>query len=175
MGPGCTYRSAQERSPRGGVFPSRRVRTRLDHGPTRLRLDSNGHLFICDTRNHAIRRLDRDGNITTYAGTGDLGYSGDGGPAKLAELNAPYDLIFSPNGDLYVADTGNSVIRRIDGSGMISTVVGVGSAGFSGDQGPADACELDRASGVTFAPDGSMWISDTFNNRVRRVAGFPQR
>jgi len=140
--------------------------------PTRLRLGPDEALYICDTGNHCIRRVDRDGVLSTFAGTGRLGYTGDGGPAAEARLNTPYDLVFAPNGDLYVADTGNSVIRRVGGDGTIMTVVGDGAAGFAGDGADAERCELNRPSGVTFGPDGAMWISDTFNNRVRRVAGF---
>jgi streptogramin lyase len=142
------------------------------NGPTRLRLDDAGNLYICDTENHVIRRLARDGIITTFAGTGALGYSGDDGPAGAAQLHTPYDVRFSPAGDLYVADTGNNVIRRITPDGIITTVVGTGGPGFAGDGGDARACQLDRPSSVTFDPEGAMWISDTFNQRVRRIADF---
>lgn len=140
--------------------------------PTRLRVGPDGALYICDTGNHCIRRVAPEGVISTFAGSGRLGYSGDGGPAAAARLNTPYDIAFAPNGDLYVADTGNSVIRRVDSAGIITTVVGSGTAGFSGDGAGAGGCQLNRASGVTFGPDGAMWISDTYNNRVRRVAEF---
>lgn len=141
-------------------------------GPTRLRRGADGALLICDTRNHAIRRVDRDGIISTIAGDGTPGYSGDGRPAIAARLNSPYDIALAPEGALLIADTGNNVIRRIDRDGVITTVVGKGTAGYAGDEADAAACELDGPSGVTIAPDGSLWISDTFNNRVRRVAGF---
>ena len=139
--------------------------------PTRIRADDEGRLYICDTRNHRIRRIELDGTITTMAGTGVRGHSGDGGPAGDAELNSPHDLRFAGD-DLLVADAGNNVIRKIDGSGVISTVVGTGEAGFSGDEGDARQCLLNRPSGITFAPDGSLWIADTFNQRIRRVAEF---
>jgi sugar lactone lactonase YvrE len=84
----------------------------------------------------------------------------------------PYDLKFAPNGDLYIADTGNNVIRRIDAEGMISTVVGTGVEGYAGDEGPGIDCEMDGPSGIKFDVRGSMWIADTFNQRVRRVADF---
>jgi len=142
-------------------------------GPTHMALDAQGRLFICDTNNHAIRRLDRDGVIRTIAGTGEAGYSGDGGPAVSAALNQPFDVRFSPQGDLYIADRDNNVIRRIDSAGNIETVVGTGGRGFAGDGGDARECMLNRASGIKFAPDGSLWIADTYNQRVRRVAGFP--
>lgn len=140
-------------------------------GPTRLQTDVDGDLYFCDTDNHVVRRL-RDGVITTVAGTGQPGYSGDGGPAEQAQLNAPYDLRFSPAGDLYVADTGNNVIRRVDANGVVTTVVGSGAQGFDGDGGEARAARLNRPSGINFSADGSLWIADTFNQRVRRVARF---
>jgi len=142
------------------------------NGPTRMRLDGAGNLYICDTDNHVIRRLDTGGVISTFAGTGTAGYSGDGGPAALAQLNLPYDMVFAPGGDIYVADSGNNVIRRIDRQGVVTTVVGDGTAGFAGDRGEAASCALKFPMSLAFAADGSMWIPDTFNQRVRRVALF---
>jgi len=141
------------------------------NSPTRMRLDAGGNLYFCDTNNHAVRRVDKSGIITTVAGTGTLGYSGDNGPATAARLNTPYDLRFAPNGDLYVADTGNNVIRRIDHSGVVTTVVGIGIGGFAGDGTEARLARLNHPSGINFDSDGSLWIADTFNERVRRVAG----
>jgi len=142
------------------------------HNPTRVRLDAEGNLFICDVQNSAIRRLGLDGVITTFAGSGAAGYSGDGGPAGQAVLNKPYDLRFAPNGDIYIADTGNHRIRRITPDGTITTVVGTGDKGFAGDLGDASTCQLDGPSGIIFDADGSLWIADFFNQRVRRVARF---
>jgi streptogramin lyase len=140
--------------------------------PTRLRLDAAGTLYIADSGNHAIRRLDVDGTITTFAGTGQAGYSGDGGAAVAAQFQSPYDLQFAPDGSLYVADSGNHVIRRIDAAGTVTTVAGKGIAGFAGDELDASDCELNRPTGIKFDADGAMWIADTYNHRVRRVAGF---
>lgn len=142
------------------------------NGPTRIRLDGAGNLFICDTNNHVIRRLDPSGIITTFAGTGVAGYGGDGGAATAAQLNTPYDLRIVPDGTMYVADAGNNVIRRIDPSGIVTTVIGNATAGFAGDQGLARDCQLKFPVGIEIAADGALWISDTFNQRVRRVAGF---
>lgn len=142
------------------------------NGPTRVRADGEGNLFICDTNNHAIRKVDPAGIITTLAGTGTAGFSGDGGPADRARLNTPYDLRLGPDGAVYVADSGNNVIRRIDPHGLITTVIGTGRAGFTGDEGHAISCQLRFPVGLELGPDGSLWISDTFNHRVRRVAGF---
>lgn len=140
--------------------------------PTHLRIAPDGTLCICDTGNHAVRRLNADGTIETIAGTGVAGASGDGRPASAAQLDSPYDVRFAPDGTLHIADRGNNVIRRIDENGIIATVVGTGGQGFDGDEGSAEACMLDRPSGLNFAPDGSLWIADTYNQRVRRVAGY---
>lgn len=140
--------------------------------PTRLARDRQGNLYFCDTDNHAIRRVDGHGMITTFAGTGVEGFSGDGGFAAAAQFSTPYGLCFAPNGDLYVADTGNHVIRRIDSAGIVTSVVGTGAAGFTGDEGPAGQAQLNGPSGVIFDDNGSMWIADSLNNRVRRVAEF---
>jgi len=141
-------------------------------GPSRMRFGPDGALYFCETRNHVVRRLRADGTIDTFAGTGERGYTGDGGLATAATFNGPYDLRFAPGGDLYVADTGNNVIRRIDAAGIVTTVVGTGEPAYSGDGGPASLASLRRPSSVFFAPDGSLWISDTSNHRVRRVSGF---
>ncbi|MDX2170235.1 MAG: hypothetical protein SF182_24400 [Deltaproteobacteria bacterium] len=138
-------------------------------GPARLQFGPDGALYFCETRNHVIRRLRGDGTIETVAGTGQRGYSGDGGPATAAQFDTPYDLLFAPNGDLYVADTGNNVIRRIDASGVITTVIGDGQATFAGDRGPASACSLKRPSALWLDAAGTLWIADTANQRVRRV------
>jgi sugar lactone lactonase YvrE len=140
--------------------------------PGRMAMDAAGNLYICETKNHVIRRLAPDGKISTFAGVGSRGYSGDNGPAKQANFDTPYDLAFAPNGDLYVSDSGNHAIRRIDANGMITTVVGDGTSGFMGDGDHAENAELNRPSGVSFDANGSMWIADTFNERVRRVWRF---
>jgi len=140
--------------------------------PTHLRIAPDGTLYICDTGNHAIRRLNADGTIETIIGTGVAGATGDGGPAVAAQLDSPYDVRFAPDGTLHIADRGNNVIRRIDENGIINTVVGTGGRGFGGDEGTAEDCMLNRPSGLHFAPDGSLWIADTYNQRVRRVAAY---
>lgn len=138
-------------------------------GPSRLEIGPDGALYFCEIRNHVVRRVAADGTISTFAGTGERGYSGDGGSAREAQFDSPYDLRFAPNGDLYVADTGNNVVRRIDGEGAVTTVVGSGESGFSGDGGDRLACDLKRPSAIVFDAEGSAWIADTGNHRVRRV------
>jgi streptogramin lyase len=140
--------------------------------PTRLRLGPDGALYIADTGNNVIRRLDLNGIITTFAGTGEAGYAGDDGPADEALLQSPYDMRFSPEGDLYVADAGNHVVRRIDAQGTITTVVGTGQAGLEGDEGPAADCLLNEPTGINLDDDGSLWIADSHNHVVRRVSRF---
>ena len=142
-------------------------------GPARMQLGPDGQLYFCETRNHVIRRLRRDGTLDTIAGTGGVrGYAGDGAAATAARLDAPYDLRFAPNGDLYVADTGNNVIRRIDSAGIITAVAGDGEPRFAGDGGPAAAASLRRPSAVLFDAEGSLWVADTSNHRVRKIHRF---
>ena len=141
-------------------------------GPSRLQFGPDGDLYFCEIKNHVVRRLRRDGTIDTVIGTGERGYAGDGGPATAAQLDTPYDVQFAPNGDLYVADTGNNVVRRVDGAGVISTIAGDGEPRFAGDGGPASTCSLRRPSALCFDGQGSLWIADTSNHRVRKVERF---
>jgi streptogramin lyase len=98
--------------------------------PRRMTFGPDGAIYFAESKNHVIRRVRTDGVIETFAGTGQRGYGGDKGPARQATFNAPYDIVFSPNGDAYIADTNNNAIRRIDTTGMITTVVGNGDAGL---------------------------------------------
>ena len=136
-----------------------------------LAIDSQGRLYISDTLNNRIRRCDFGSNtIETVAGNGDADYSGDGGSAIAASLNNPRDIVIGPDGKLYIADEMNSVIRAVDLlSGVITTVAGNGTAGFSGDGGPATAAQLHWPGGIAFSPDGYLYIADTQNDRIRRV------
>lgn len=140
-------------------------------GPTRMAIDHGGELIFCDTSNHVLRRVRGDGTIETFAGTGTPGYSGDGGPAGAAQLWNPYDLAVATDGTIFVAESGSHVVRAIAPDGIIRTVAGTGIAAFGGDRGPATAANLRRPSGIALATDGSLWIADTLNHRVRRIAG----
>lgn len=133
---------------------------------------SDGGLYISDNESHTVRYVDPQGVIHAIAGNGTRGFSGDGGPAFLAQLDSPTDLRFAQDGTLHIADRRNNVIRRIKSDGTIETVIGTGGRGFGGDSGMASECLLNRASAINFAPDGSLWIADTYNQRVRRVAGY---
>lgn len=143
------------------------------NAPAGLLLDGAGNLFVADTNNHVIRRIDAvSGIITTVAGTpATQGYSGDGGAATAAHLSAPDGLAFDAAGDLLIADTGNHVLRRVDAStGIITTIAGTGSAGFSGDGGPATAAKLKAPWGLVVAADGSLVVADSGNNRIRSIS-----
>ena len=147
------------------------LRASLDN-PSSVALDAAGNLYIADTGNHLIRFVDSaTGLISTVAGTRTgPGYSGDGGPAVSASLNTPNGLAFDASGNLYIADTGNNVIRFLNVStGIISTVAGTGNPAYGGDGGKATAASLKRPWGVTLAPTGELYIADQGNHAVRRV------
>src|SRR6266496_4284541 len=130
----------------------------------------DGALYICDMENHRIRKVSRDGNITTVAGTGKRGYSGDGGPALQAELNEPYEVRFDKAGDMFFVEMRNHIVRRVDGrTKFISTVAGSGKEGFSGDGGPATKADLRQPHSIQFDRKGYLYICDIGNNRIRKV------
>lgn len=140
-----------------------------------LALHPDGTLYVADTANHRIRRIDFDNDlITTIAGTGEAGYSGDGGPAIDAALNNPRMLALGPDGRLYVADEHNHRVRAIElATGTIDTVIGTGAPAFSGDGGPASLAAVNRPAGVAFDRAGALYVADTYNSRIRRIApGF---
>ena len=137
--------------------------------PYGIALAPDGSLYIADRSNHRIRRVDANGIITTVAGTGIYGFSGDGGLATLAKLNQPFGVALGPDGSLYIADSSNERIRRVGLDGIITTIAGNGSGGFAGDGGPATQAQLANPWRVTVGPDGSLYIVDKYNNRIRRV------
>ena len=117
-----------------------------------------------------IRKIDAtSGIIMTVAGTGQAGYSGDGGPANRARIGTPSAIRFDAEGNLYFSDSAFHVVRKVDIAGTISTVAGTGEPGFSPDATPADEARLDRPSGLAVSPEGVTYISDSGNNRVRVV------
>jgi sugar lactone lactonase YvrE len=139
------------------------------HDPAGLVLDGEGNLFISDSGNHRIRRLDKSGILTTLAGNGASGSSGDGGAAISASLDTPTALALDGQGRLYVADTAANKVRRIALDGTIETVAGTGAPGNSGDGGAATSAMMLRPLGVWVDGDGSLFVSDSGNNRIRRV------
>lgn len=141
------------------------------NNPAAVAYDANGNLFLADERNHRIRRISLDGAITTIAGTGVPGFSGDGGPASLARLNGPRGLSFDRFGNLLIADTANHAIRRVAVNGVITTVAGNNFNGFRGDGSPATTAMLDSPSAVLADPTSNeFFIADSKNHRIRRVS-----
>jgi trimeric autotransporter adhesin len=137
--------------------------------PSACATDSFGNLFIADTMSHRIRKVARNGTISTVAGNGTAGASGDEGPATDARLNAPRGVAVDDSGDIFIADTGNSRIRMVTSDGAIHTIAGGATAGFKGDGGAAEAALLDSPAGVILDGAGAVYIADTNNNRVRRL------
>jgi streptogramin lyase len=130
----------------------------------------DGNLWFCEYDGHTVRRIDAEGNVVTVVGNGTAGYSGDGGPALAASLSKPHEIRFDEEGRLYIADMANHVIRKVDlETGIISTVAGAGSAGFSGDGGPATSAQLKQPHSIQFGPDGRLFICDIGNNRIRVI------
>ncbi len=139
-------------------------------GPRGIVVDGAGNLCIADSGNNRIRKVTPGGIISTVAGNGTAGYGGDGGPATSAELNNPTSVAMDGAGSLYIADTGNNRIRSVSPGGTITTVAGNGTAGSSGDGGPATKAEFYYPAGVAVDGAGNLYIGDTGNNRVRMVA-----
>src|SRR5215212_7264620 len=140
--------------------------------PFGLVIGPDGALYFCEVGNQRIRRLDlQSRTITTVAGSGERGYSGDGGPATDAAMNMPHELCFDPSGNIYVVERDCHAVRKIDrATGLISTVAGTGEAGFGGDGGPATQAQLRQPHSIAFDGNGDLLICDIGNHRVRRLA-----
>jgi sugar lactone lactonase YvrE len=139
----------------------------LDY-PSGIAFDGSGNLYIADQVNHRVRMVSTSGTITTIAGNGTLGYSGDKGPATSAELKYPCGVAVDSSGNIYIADTGNNVIRKVS-SGTITTFAGDNTAGYSGDAAAATSAELDGPVGLAVDSAGNVYIADTTNNVIRKV------
>ena len=152
----------------GDGGPAVRAQIASPHGSA---LDQHGNLYVADLKNDRIRRVDvSTGIITTVAGNGEHGYSGDGGPATKAMLASPIAVTVSDTSDLYIADHRNSRIRKVDAStGIITTVAGTGEQGFHGDGGPATQAAIALPRDVALDADGSLYVADGGNNRIRKV------
>ncbi len=136
----------------------------------KIATDTAGNLYIADSGNQRVRKVDTAGIITTAAGTGTAGFAGEGGPAVEAQLSRPTDLALGPDGSLFIADTDNSCIRKRDPSGTLTTVAGVcGQTGFNQDGVPATQALLGRPFGIDVGPEGKLYIADTYNHRLRVV------
>jgi sugar lactone lactonase YvrE len=153
------------------------------NSPSDIIVDDTGSLYIADFSNNIIRKVDTFGNITTIAGTAGGGsYSGDNGPATAARLNGPYALAFDNSGNIifadgynhkagnvYIADDHNNAIRKVDVSGMISTIAGTTVAGYMGDAGPATVAELNLPIGLAIDTAGNLYIAEENNNVIRKI------
>jgi len=137
--------------------------------PRGLAFDAAGNLYVADSANNRVQRVSPAGSVTTLAGTGVQGYSGDGGPAASARLNGPSGVAVDTVGGVLIADTGNHVVRRVSSNGVITTIAGTGEAGFSGDGGAATRAAFRFPSAVATDAAGAVWVADTFNHRVRRI------
>jgi len=138
--------------------------------PEGIAVDDDGNLYVADTQNHRIRRVDADtGVITTIAGDGTEGDSGDGGPAIGAQLAEPRGVAVDALGRVFIADTVNHRLRRVDLSGNISTIAGTGDSGYSGDNGPATSAKIRNPGSLAFDTGGDLFFADTENDRIRKV------
>ena len=130
----------------------------------------DGALWICEYTGQRIRKVNADGTIHTMAGSSKKGYSGDGGPALEATFNLPHEIRFDKEGNYYIADMSNHAIRRVDAkSGVITTFAGTGTAGYSGDGGPANKAQLKQPHSIQFGADGNLYICDIGNHVIRKV------
>jgi sugar lactone lactonase YvrE len=138
--------------------------------PTGIALDQSGNIYIVDQGNNRIRKINTSGTISTVAGNGMSGYSGDGGAAISAKLQYPQSLFVDDTGNIYIAEGNNNAIRKVNPSGIITTIAGNSTPGFSGDGGPATAAKLNNPHGVAIDTFGSIFIADGANNRVREIS-----
>jgi len=137
--------------------------------PYDVRVDSRGDIYIADVSNHRVRKIDGNGVISTVAGTGVAGYSGDGGLAIHAQLNMPYGIIPDNDGNLLIADSDNNVVRKIGRDGIIHTIAGNGQPGYEGDGGASPAAKLNSPQALAVDRDGRLYIDDEHNNAIRFI------
>ena len=142
------------------------------NNPTAVTIDSSGNIYIADAGNNRIRKISKSGIITTIVGNGLGGYSGDGGAAVLGEISNPIGLKVDAVGNLYIADKGNNRVRKVSTLGIISTVAGNGTAGYSGDGGLATSAELRNPTGIVLDTIGNMYVADAGNNCIRKISGL---
>jgi len=153
----------------GGIATSVQLNT-----PWAVTADATGNLYIADTLNHRIRKVDTDGILRTVAGSGPVGqnnggYSGDGGLATQARLNYPSDIAVDAEGNLYIADMFNLCIRKVDTNGLITTIAGNGTSGFSGDGGAATDAMISQIRGIDVDIAGNIYMTDYYNHRIRKI------
>ena len=137
--------------------------------PFGVAVDSADNVYIADWGNHRIRKVNGGGIVTTIAGNGSFGNSGDGGPATSAQLSGPIDVAVDGAGNVYIADFTNDRVRKVTPAGTITAFAGTGTAGFSGDGGPATSAQLNSPTGLEVDDAGNVYVADIGNNRVRRI------
>lgn len=137
--------------------------------PRGITIDNTGQIYIAMSTTHVIRKINTAGLISTYAGTGYAGYTGDGGQAKIAKLSSPVDVAIDSDGSLFIAEYRNHIIRKVDALGVITTVAGNGTIGYSGDGGPAIGAKLNYPTGIAINYDGDILIADRMNSAIRII------
>src|SRR5207253_10239200 len=130
---------------------------------------ASGNLFVSDLGNHRVRKISTGGVITTVAGNGAPGFSGDGGPATAAQLRNPAGIAIDPAGNLIIADYGNHRVRKVTPGGTITTIAGTGTDGYSGDGGPATLAKLGLPAGAPTDPWGTVYIADSGKDVVPKA------
>jgi sugar lactone lactonase YvrE len=139
------------------------------NAPSGLTVDAAGNIYIADAGNYRVRKINSSGIISTIAGNGVAGFSGDGGPAVNASFSTTYSVAVDPAGNIYISDIYNGRIRKVNTAGIVSTIGGNGVVGFSGDGGPATSAQISNPYGITVDAAGNIYIADTYNNRVRLI------
>src|SRR5450631_383672 len=137
--------------------------------PMGIAVDAAGNVFVADRDASGVRKIAVNGTSSTVAGNGTPGFTGDGGTAIGAQINGPLGVAVDAAGNLYIADTGNEVVRKVSADGTISTVAGTGTSGYLGDGGAARSAWLNGPEAVAVDAAGNLYIADTFNGRIRRV------
>ena len=139
------------------------------NAPDGLAVGSDGSVYVADVGNNKIRKIDPSGVVTTVAGTGAPGNSGDNAQATSATLHSPTGVAVGADGSIFIADQGNNKIRKVDPSGVIAVLAGSGAQGCLGDNGPAISAQLNSPTSVSVGPDGSVYIADSSNDEIRKV------
>lgn len=138
--------------------------------PYGIAVDNHGNIFFVDGGNIRVRKINKSGIISTVAGNGEYGFSGDGGPALSAQLGKPYAVAVDSKGNLYISELDNRRIRKVDKSGKIRTIVGNGTASLSGDDGPATSATIANVTGIAVDKSGNIYFADSLTDRIRKIS-----